>query len=195
MDLPSAVTAISAEQPNRRAVSSCDSPCNQQRISGARCFSGSFRNSHRGRRQTRGPNGSTSARARHVPPDGQPITFLQMARGIADRLIRIFTRDDKRHRAVHGGTLKFQNDPHWRDLLLFYEYFHGDNGAGLGASHQTGEVSACDPGPTGPLEWASVPFGSAGGRLDPQTSGSGNSVRMSASARRRWLTVPVKSRS
>jgi hypothetical protein len=39
---------------------------------------------------------------------------------------------------VYGGTAKFQNDPHWRDLILFYEYFHGDNGAGLGASHQTG---------------------------------------------------------
>jgi hypothetical protein len=39
---------------------------------------------------------------------------------------------------VYGGTTKFQEDPHWRDLILFYEYFHGDNGAGLGASHQTG---------------------------------------------------------
>jgi hypothetical protein len=70
--------------------------------------------------------------------NGQPITFPQMAREIADRLIRIFTRDERGHRAVYGGQRKFQDDPHWRDLLLFYEYFHGDNGAGLGASHQTG---------------------------------------------------------
>ena len=41
-------------------------------------------------------------------------------------------------RPVYGGTEKFQTDPHWKDLILFYEYFHGDNGAGLGASHQTG---------------------------------------------------------
>ena len=45
---------------------------------------------------------------------------------------------DGNRRAVYGGTRKFQDDPHWKDLLLFYEYFHGDNGAGLGASHQTG---------------------------------------------------------
>ena len=56
----------------------------------------------------------------------------------ADRLIRIFTRDAYGRRPVYGGTRKFQEDPHWRDLILFYEYFHGDNGAGLGASHQTG---------------------------------------------------------
>ena len=49
-----------------------------------------------------------------------------------------FLRDDDGQRPVYGGTAKFQNDPHWRDLILFYEYFHGDNGAGLGASHQTG---------------------------------------------------------
>ena len=50
----------------------------------------------------------------------------------------MFVRDDNGRRAVFGGAEKFQNDPHWRDNLLFYEYFHGDNGAGLGASHQTG---------------------------------------------------------
>jgi hypothetical protein len=47
-------------------------------------------------------------------------------------------RDETGRRPVYGGTRKFQEDPHWRDLILFYEYFHGDNGAGLGASHQTG---------------------------------------------------------
>jgi hypothetical protein len=69
---------------------------------------------------------------------GEPITFPRMARELADRLIRMFTRDENGHRAVHGGQGRYQGDPHWRDLLLFYEYFHGDNGAGLGASHQTG---------------------------------------------------------
>jgi len=70
--------------------------------------------------------------------NGRPITFPQMARDIANRLIRIFTRDEHGRRPVYGGQVPFQEDPHWRDLLLFYEYFHGDNGAGLGASHQTG---------------------------------------------------------
>ena len=51
---------------------------------------------------------------------------------------RIFLRDANGRRPVYGGAAKFQDDPHWRDLILFYEYFHGDNGAGLGASHQTG---------------------------------------------------------
>jgi hypothetical protein len=75
----------------------------------------------------------------HPPAtQGQPITFPEMARDLADRLIHIFTRDARGRRPVFGGTPRFQEDPHWRDYLLFYEYFHGDNGAGLGASHQTG---------------------------------------------------------
>jgi hypothetical protein len=69
---------------------------------------------------------------------GEPIAFKEMARQLANRLISIFTRDVTGHRPVYGGSRKFQEDPHWRDLLLFYEYFHGDTGAGLGASHQTG---------------------------------------------------------
>jgi hypothetical protein len=60
------------------------------------------------------------------------------AEDIANRLIRIFTRDEKGRRPVYGGARKFQEDPHWRDLILFYEFYHGENGAGLGASHQTG---------------------------------------------------------
>jgi Glycosyl hydrolase family 63 C-terminal domain len=62
----------------------------------------------------------------------------EVAAEISRRLTHIFLRDDKGRRAVYGGTELFQSDPHWRDLILFYEYFHGDNGAGLGAGHQTG---------------------------------------------------------
>ncbi len=58
--------------------------------------------------------------------------------GIMHRLGAIFLRDGGGRRPLYGGTERFQTDPHWRDLILFYEYFHGDNGAGLGASHQTG---------------------------------------------------------
>jgi hypothetical protein len=65
-----------------------------------------------------------------------------VSKEIADRLTRIFTRDEHGRRAVYDGTEKFQTDPHWRDHILFYEYFHGDNGAGLGASHQTGWTGA-----------------------------------------------------
>jgi len=61
-----------------------------------------------------------------------------VSKEIADRLSRIFLRDERGLRPVYGGTEKFQSDPNWRDHVLFYEYFHGDNGAGLGASHQTG---------------------------------------------------------
>jgi hypothetical protein len=56
-----------------------------------------------------------------------------------------FLRDTNGQRPVYGGTAKFQEDPHWRDLILFYEYFHGDNGAGLGASHQTGWTALIAP--------------------------------------------------
>jgi len=66
------------------------------------------------------------------------MTLFEVAKEIGRRLASTFLRDAKGRRPVYGGTDKFQNDPHWRDLILFYEYFHGDNGAGLGASHQTG---------------------------------------------------------
>ena len=69
---------------------------------------------------------------------GHQMTLYEVAREISDRLISIFRRDDTGRRPVYGGMATFQDDPHWRDLLLFHEYFHGDNGAGLGASHQTG---------------------------------------------------------
>jgi len=66
------------------------------------------------------------------------MNLYQVAEEISRRLANIFLRDKQGRRPVYGGTRKFQEDPHWRDLILFYEYFHGDNGAGLGASHQTG---------------------------------------------------------
>jgi hypothetical protein len=69
---------------------------------------------------------------------GRYLTLYEVAEEITHRLAGIFLRDRRGRRPVYGGTAKFQEDPHWRDLLLFYEYFHGDNGAGLGASHQTG---------------------------------------------------------
>jgi len=69
---------------------------------------------------------------------GKLMNLFEVSKEIADRLTRIFLRDEQGKRPVYGGTEKFQNDPHWRDYILFYEYFHGDNGAGLGASHQTG---------------------------------------------------------
>jgi hypothetical protein len=80
------------------------------------------------------------------------MNLFEVAKEISDRLSRIFLRDPSTgsgqapstgsgqagRRPVYGGIEKFQSDPHWRDHILFYEYFHGDNGAGLGASHQTG---------------------------------------------------------
>jgi hypothetical protein len=66
------------------------------------------------------------------------VTLSEMARGFANQLIALFTRGSDGSRPVHGNHRLFQEDPHWRDHLLFYEYFHGDTGAGLGASHQTG---------------------------------------------------------
>jgi hypothetical protein len=69
---------------------------------------------------------------------GNLMNLFEVAREISNRLTKIFVRDETGRRPVYGGTEKFQTDPHWKDLILFYEYFHGDNGAGLGASHQTG---------------------------------------------------------
>jgi hypothetical protein len=69
---------------------------------------------------------------------GRKLDLYQVARQLTFRLARIFTLDEHGHRPVHGGAKKFRDDPLWRDHILFYEYFHGDNGAGIGASHQTG---------------------------------------------------------
>jgi len=69
---------------------------------------------------------------------GNMMNLFEVSKELARRLSSIFLRDEDGRRPVFGGTEKFQTDPHWCDHILFYEYFHGDNGAGLGASHQTG---------------------------------------------------------
>ncbi|MGY2492386.1 MGH1-like glycoside hydrolase domain-containing protein [Cupriavidus sp. CP313] len=69
---------------------------------------------------------------------GQMMTLLEVAKELGERLSRIFLRDGDGRRPVYGAASKFRDDPHWRDLVLFHEYFHGDTGAGIGASHQTG---------------------------------------------------------
>jgi hypothetical protein len=66
------------------------------------------------------------------------MNLFEVSKEISNRLTKIFTLNEEGRRPVFGGTEKFQTDPNWRDYVLFYEYFHGDNGAGLGASHQTG---------------------------------------------------------
>jgi hypothetical protein len=76
---------------------------------------------------------------------GRSLTLFEVAREIAARLIRIFLRGEDGRRPVFGGSETFQTDPHWRDHILFYEYFHGDNGAGIGASHQTGWTGLVAP--------------------------------------------------
>lgn len=66
------------------------------------------------------------------------MNLWEVAAEISQRLTRIFLPDDQGNRPVYGGLSPFQQDPHWKDYILFHEYFHGDNGAGIGASHQTG---------------------------------------------------------
>jgi hypothetical protein len=66
------------------------------------------------------------------------MNLYQVAENISKRLSGIFLKNKQGDRPVFGGSRKFQEDPHWKDNILFYEYFHGDNGAGIGASHQTG---------------------------------------------------------
>jgi hypothetical protein len=66
------------------------------------------------------------------------LTLGQIAAKLSQRLVALFLPQADGRRPVYGGADIFHQDPHWRDLVLFYEYFHGDNGAGLGASHQTG---------------------------------------------------------
>ena len=66
------------------------------------------------------------------------MTLGEVATELSRRLINLFLRNGDGRRPIYGGQHRFQDNPHWRDYLLFHEYFHGDNGAGLGASHQTG---------------------------------------------------------
>ena len=69
---------------------------------------------------------------------GKYMTLFEVAKELSARVAKMFLRDENGKRPVYGGAKKFQEDPYWKDYILFYEYFHGDNGAGLGASHQTG---------------------------------------------------------
>jgi hypothetical protein len=69
---------------------------------------------------------------------GKQMNLYEVAEEIGGRLSKVFLKDEQGKRPVHGASRKFQEDPHWRDYHLFYEYFHGDTGAGVGASHQTG---------------------------------------------------------
>ena len=69
---------------------------------------------------------------------GTMMTLREVARELSSRLARIFLADENGRRPVHANDPRFADDPHWKDLLLFYEYFHGDTGRGVGASHQTG---------------------------------------------------------
>jgi hypothetical protein len=73
---------------------------------------------------------------------GKEMNLYEVAEELTRRLATTFTRDAAGRRAVYGDSRKFQEDPHWRDYVLFYEYFHGDTGVGVGASHQTGWTGA-----------------------------------------------------
>ena len=81
---------------------------------------------------------ATTSRSNARPGRASAITIEEVAEELTRRLTRLFLRDGEGRRAVFGDHPKLQNDPHFRDHLLFYEYFHGDNGRGVGASHQTG---------------------------------------------------------
>ena len=105
---------------------------------------------------------------------GRQMNLYQVAEELTRRLAGIFLKDEQGRRPVYGGTTKFQEDPHWRDYVLFYEYFHGDNGAGLGASHQTGW--------TGIIARAMHLFATTHGRAGPRT---GQESRLSRRCRRR----------
>lgn len=79
-----------------------------------------------------------SLKVEHPTGSGRELTLGEVATDLSRRLISLFLRNEEQKRPIFGGQRVFQEDPHWRDLILFHEYFHGDNGAGLGASHQTG---------------------------------------------------------
>ena len=107
---------------------------------------------------------------------GKLLTLWEVATELSERLTSIFTADPDGRRPFNGGVEKFGTDPHFRDLLLFYEYFHGDNGAGIGASHQTGwtglvaklvqQMSEYESAGKSPLDWEYDATRSAGGDDD-----------------------------
>jgi hypothetical protein len=118
---------------------------------------------------------------------GRRATLYEVAREIVDRLARIFTADARGRRPVFGVAPKFTDDRRWRDHLLFYEYFHGDNGAGIGASHQTGWTGLIATlihwfamaSPTDALNlWSPI-------RSSPTAASSGRARRKTAEADRR----------
>jgi len=79
-----------------------------------------------------------SLRVEYPTGSGRMMNLKEVANGIAMRLARIFLPDQHGRRPCHGDDRRYAQDPHWRDLVLFYEYFHGETGRGVGASHQTG---------------------------------------------------------
>ncbi len=95
---------------------------------------------------------------------GTPVTLGQVADDLSRRLTRIFLRDEQGRRAVFGGNMTFQNDEHWRDYIPFHEYFHGDSGRGVGASHQTGWTAVV----ANLLEQTQVAQASAAAAPDPK---------------------------
>jgi hypothetical protein len=76
---------------------------------------------------------------------GRRMTLFEVSRELTGRIVGAFLRNESGKRPIYGETAIFQDDPHWRDLILFHEYFHGDNGAGLGATHQTGWTGLVAP--------------------------------------------------
>jgi hypothetical protein len=108
---------------------------------------------------------------------GKYMTLYEVAQELARRLASIFLRDESGRRPVYGGAKKFQEDPHWRDYILFYEYFHGDNGAGIGASHQTGWTGLIAPlldmlARGSAANWLAVPRQDRAARTGAQTAAS-----------------------
>jgi hypothetical protein len=101
---------------------------------------------------------------------GKRMTLFEVAHELGRRLSGIFLRNASGRRPVYGGTKKFQEDPHWKDYILFYEYFHGDNGAGLGASHQTGWTGTIARvldlfGRSGSADWLQISKGDLAARM------------------------------
>ena len=77
---------------------------------------------------------------RSYTSSGNLVTMAEVAEELSVRLTRLFLRDSDGRRPAHGEYAKFRDDPHFRDYVLFFEYFHGDSGRGVGASHQTGRT-------------------------------------------------------